>query len=454
MREQVAVSFEDDLVKIVYASYNKGRPVIHQTYTVQDDEFDSFIRSHKMSNISVVYPFRKFYSDLIYAPSNIKKSYLETIVDSEIQKRFPELRNFSFFYSVLTDKSSDEKGLREVFFFAVETEEIDRIIDRFDRQGKTVKFIYPDIHALSHFVKDHDEYGHKVVLCLLSTQTDKCLILVKSGQLRFIRITGSTGKNIGDTDIDNINMTVSYCSQQLRLNPEKLVLLNTTIDRGNTSGNTVISPVLIDRHKILDIPEETFRQFIAPLSLILFPAKLKKDSLLPLKYKTLYMQRFVVKNISIFFLLFAFLALGFLTINLSEISMLRGKIKLLRRDLTGAESVVAAYDKNSERLQRALSLINLINEARSGLEIKKSLAALNFLPMGNVNIQSITINNSKDALQIKLSGNVHGDMLESMHITFQQLLNKLRQDSSMTVLSHNLDLKSGNFQIDIESRRR
>jgi hypothetical protein len=449
LKSQVAVSFEDNLVKVVYASEDKGKFVVRKTLSLRDEEFDLFLKANKMTNISVVYPFRKFYSDVIPAPP-VKKNYLETIVHTEIRKRFPELNQFSSFYTVLTDKSTEEKGPRDVFFFAVDNREIDPIIERFDRCGKTVKFIYPDVLTLSYFAQSHDATVHKTVLCLLASNKDKSLFLVKNGQVRFIRITPSGSSDIKDTDIDNINMTVSYCQQQLRLNPERLVLLNSSITEDQ--GGTVIPVVRVTPHDSVTVPEETFQNYITPLSAIIFGNVLKNDNLLPKKYQVLYMQRFAVAYSILFFLLFSVIGFSYFMINLSDISSLHEKIESLRKQLVGTETVVAGYDKNAAELQQILPLINLINEVRSGPDIAKSLLNLNFLPMETVDIQSIVLNNKKDSLQIQVSGNIHANNLGNMHLTFQKLLNSFNKDSNMVVLSRNLDLKSGQFQIEMENK--
>jgi len=449
LRSQVAISFEDDLVKVVYASQDKGKVIVEKTIVLKDEEFDLFLKRNKMPNISVIYPFRKFYSEIFPAPP-VKRAYLDTIVETEIRKRFPELKLFSFFYTVLADKSAEEKGAREVFFFAVDNSDIDTIVERFDRQGKTIKAIYPDIFTVSHLVQSQDTKMYKTVLCLLESNAEKSLFLVKNGQVRFIRITPSRVKDVRDTDIDNINMTVSYCQQVLRLNPEILVLLNSQIKEAQ--GKTAIPAVRVTSHEKVMLPDETFQDFIIPLSAIIFSDILKNDNLLPKKYKMLYVQRFAVSYSMLFFLFFSLIGLSYFIINLSDISTLRGKIELLRKELAGSESVIAGYEKNSAELQRILPLINLINDARSGVDNQKALSRLNFLPMETIDIQRIQINNKKDSLQMQISGNIHANNLGNMHHTFQKLLDRLNKDAGMVTLSRNLDLKSGQFQIEIENK--
>ncbi len=449
MKGQVAVSFEDDLIKVIYASQDKGGLTVQQTLTFGDEQFDAFLKVNKMPNISIVYPFRKFYSDIIQAPP-VKRAYLQTIVEAEIRKRYPELNRFSFFYYMLADKAAEEKGLRDVFFFAVDQREIDPIVDRFDRYGKTIKAIYPDILAVSHFLRPQDTGERKTSLGLLASNTDKSLFLVKNGQLRFIRITPSNGKDIRDTDVDNINMTVSYCLQQLRTNPQQVLSLNSAFDEAQ--GKTVIPTVQIGYDEKTMIPEETFREFMIPLSAILFSDALKNDSLLPGKYRVLYIQRFAVSYSIIFFLLFSLIGFSYLMINLAEISLMREKIEILRKEIAGSEFVVAGYDKQSADMQQILPLINLIKDARSGPDMEKTLAMLHFLPMENVDIQSIQLADKKDALQMQIAGNIRASNFGNMHGIFQKLLNHFPKDTDMTILSRGLDLKSGQFQIEIENR--
>jgi Tfp pilus assembly PilM family ATPase len=206
LKNQVAVSFEDNHVRVVFAAQDRAETTVKRTVFLRDDEFDAFLKTNKLPNLSVVYPFRNFYSDVLSVPP-AKESYLKAIIESEIRKRFPELNQFSFYYSVLADKPAEEKGLREVFFFAVDNKEINRIIERFDQYGRTVKFIYPDVLAVSHLIASQQDIIGKTILGLYASETDKVLLLIKNSQLRFIRVTPSSGKSIEETDVDNINMT-------------------------------------------------------------------------------------------------------------------------------------------------------------------------------------------------------------------------------------------------------
>ena len=451
MDRQVAVSFEDNLIKVVFALSRKGKTVVQKTLILKDEEFDSFLKTTKLPNLTVICHFKRFYSNIISAPP-ARAAYLKKIVEIEIRKCFPELSSFSFFYTVLKEKTVEEKGLRDVFYFAVENSELGDIIERFNRYGKAIKYIYPDILTLSKVIQSSDELSKKTIFCIATSETEKTLFLVKNGQLRFIRSTQSSGRNIHDLDVENINMTISYCRQVLKLNPEQITLMNVLKKEETGHVKTIVPIVTISYPSNVLASEETLRNFITPLSAIIFKQNLKNDNLLPQKYRILYIQKRMAAYSTVLVLLFSFIGLSYLLINLREISALKENINLLRKDLTGIESIVSAYEKDSEKLQQLTPLISLINEARSIPDIQKTLVALKFLPVENTNIQGIQINNKKDSLQIQISGSITAKNFGQMHKIFQGIVSSFDQVPGMAVGSKNIDIKNSHFQIDIESK--
>jgi hypothetical protein len=443
------VSFEDNLVKVVYASFEKGRTIVQKTTIFKDEAFDSFLKTTRLPDLTVVCHFKRFYSDLLTAPP-AKPAYLKRIVEAEIRKRFPELHDFSYFYSVPEGTTAGERGLREVFFFAVDNNELNEIVERFNKYGKSVKYIYPNVLTLSHLIKSSDDWKSKTVLSLLISEKDRTLFLVKNGKVCFVRVTPSLGWEITDVDIDNINMTVSYCRQNLRLNPELIILMNTVKKEGGF--NTIIPTTSITYPMSVIASEESLRNFAAPVSAITFEKQLRNDNLLPHKYGVLYTQKRIVSYASVFFLLFSLIALGHILIDLSEIPLINKKINLLRNDLAGIDVVTSAYEKDMERMRQLLPLINFVNEAHSSPDIQHALVSLKFLPMENVHIKTIQLNNKKDSSLIHVSGIITAKNYGDMHRIFIKLLTNFSNVSGMKVISKNIELRDGHFQIDVENK--
>jgi hypothetical protein len=449
LSKRVAVSFEDKSVKVVYASCEKGRTLIQKTSILKDEEFDSFLKTSRFPDLTVICRPRTFYSDTMMVPP-AKKMYLKKIIEAEIRKRFSGLKDFSYFYSTLVEKTPGEKGMREIFFYAVDNNELCEITERFNRYGITVKYLCPDILALSHLIKSSDNWKNKTVLCVLISETERTFFLVRNGELCFIRITPSSGSELTDLDVDNINMTVSYCRQNLRLNAEQIILMNAAIKEG--ALNTIIPTVPVAYPASVHASDDTLRNFAAPISAIVFQQKLGDTNLLPLKYRTLFTQKRVASYGSVFFLLLSLIGLGLMLINVSQIFLMKEKINLLRKDLTEINAVASAYEKDTAKLRQFLPLINLINDARSSPDIQKALLSLKFLPMENVHIKTIQLNNKKDFLQIQISGNIVSKNYGDMHRTFMKLLSSCSSVSGLAVVSKNIEIRNGHFQIDIENK--
>jgi hypothetical protein len=350
----------------------------------------------------------------------------------------------------LSEKTAAEKDTRDVFFYAVDNNELNLITERFNKYGRSVKYIYPDILTLSQLIQSSAEWSNKTVLSLLVSEKDRTLFLVKNGEICFIRVTPSLGTEINNIDIDNINMTVSYCRQNLRLTPDVIVLINTEIKED--VGKTVIPAISVTFPTTIFASEEILKNFASPISALIFGQKIKNENLLPLKYRTLQIQKLTSFYAIIFFVLFSLIGLSLSIINLSQISQINEKINFLRRDLGEIDAIASAYEKDMGKMQQILPLINYVKEAQTSPDIQKALVSLNFLPMDGVHIQSIQVNNKKNSLHIQIAGIITAKNYGDMHRIFIKLLNNFNAVSGMTVISKNIELRNGNFQIDIENK--
>ncbi len=451
MNRQASISFEDGVVKVIFASLKRGKTVVQKTLLFNDQEFDSFLKTARLPDLSVVCHFKKIYSNTISAPP-AKPAYLKKIVGMQIRKNFPELSSFSFFYTVLKATTGEEKGLRDVFFCAVDNSELSAIIERFNRYEKSVRYVYPDVLVLSQFVQSSAAPVPKTILCVDASEDEKNLFIVQNGQLRFLRITKSPGRKLNEIAVDNINMTISYCRQVMKLNPEQIALIHAPQKEEIVSLKTIVPIMTIDYPEDVSIPEETRREFITPLSAILFQENLKENNLLPQKYRMLNIQKSMTVYSIVLMLLFSFVGLTYLLINLVQVPSLKQMIQEKRTTLTEIGSVVSSYEKDSEKLQKLVPLISAINEARSTPDIQKTLAAFTFFPMKNVTIKSIQINNKKDSLQLQVSGNIAAENFGEMHAIFQQIVKSFVQVPGLTVTSKNIEIRDSGFQIDIESK--
>ncbi len=108
MNKYIAVSFEGEYIKVVHADYRHGNVTIEKTFTFSNIEFDHYLETTKDDEFIVVNDFQNIYQDIISIPPAQDK-YLRTLIELEIKKRIPELKDFSFFYEELRDIQKEGK---------------------------------------------------------------------------------------------------------------------------------------------------------------------------------------------------------------------------------------------------------------------------------------------------------------------------------------------------------
>ena len=68
MKRKIAISFENDVVKIVYAQAARTGTLVEKTLTLDNDEFDRFLATMREDEFIVVQNFETVYQDIVSLP--------------------------------------------------------------------------------------------------------------------------------------------------------------------------------------------------------------------------------------------------------------------------------------------------------------------------------------------------------------------------------------------------
>jgi len=449
MGQQIAVSFEDERVKVVYGSLRKGTVTVQKTVTFKEEELDHWLAVEKARHFIVVCQFNAFFSDTVLLPP-AKDKYLAKMVEAEIRKKFPECKDFSYFFTVLGTKEAGLRPVKEVFFYAVDNGILRNIVERFDRFNKKVTLLCPDVLALSHMVQATDQATGKTTLCMTTTEGGRTLFLLKGGELRFIRAVQSLGSDIHEMDVDNINMTISFCRQSLRVDPHQLVLVNAPEGTCQLPSSTIIPSVPLTYPSTICCAGGNLCEYISPTSALLAAPKLMVNNLLPRNIRTAYRQRSLLAAGTAMFVLGILLGIGYLALNLGELSFAREKLQSVRRETPGIDALLADYRNRSASLQQLTSYVTAVNEIQAAPGIQQALAELKFFPMEGVTIKSVQIKSDKDSLQLHVTGSVAARTFADMRGSYQKLLNNIKKIPTMSMLSEDLNLRDGTFTLAIQ----
>lgn len=452
MGQQIAVSFEDEWVRIVYGSTRKGTVAVHKALTLKNSELESWLATEKSREFIVVCQFQTFFSDVATLPP-AKEKYLAKMVEAEIRKKFPEAKDFSFFFKVLGTSESGHKPVKEVFYYAVDNATLYDIVGRFEKFHKRITIICPDVLALSHLVSASNQASGKTALCISLTDGSKTLFLLKNGDLRFLRVIPSMGRDVHPVDIDNINMTISYCRQALRVEPQQILLVGTSEEGSEFPPGAIAPMAAIEYPPIIGCSAATMAACISPIAALFAASRLKSGNLLPATIKAGYRLRYLLVSGTLLFLLGTFLAMGYLALSLGDYVYARNKIRGMRSEVPGLGALLADYQTRLANLQELTGYVSAVNEIQSIPIMQGLLADLRFLPMDGVTIQSLRIATETDALKVHLAGQIRFRSFAELHSNYQRLLSAIKTVATMTLVSDNLNIRDGKFGVDIHYRK-
>lgn len=441
MGKTVAVSFEEEGVKIVHASL-KGRDIfIEKTEILTDDQFDIYLRRGGSKEFVVTYNFNDFYHGVITTPV-AKASYLEKIVESEI-RRAVEIKDLSFIYTPIGERIIENRRVMEVSYFAVRNEEIRNVVNRFYYSGKRVRALYPRFFSALPLFESQDE----VILVVLGTTTEKTVFLVKRGVIYFVRRFKSLTRDISDMDIHDINMTANYCYQNLRISPSLILLA------GNLSGSYNISNVApsvplacLYKTQYIHCPVETFNDFIIPIASFYAP---KSSNILSREFKSIYMVRRHLANVSRFFIISTILLLGVISYEVKNIVDIKEQLRLIERDIAEIEEISSEYATKEAEMKQYMPLVNFLNRPASGTQ--RLLIALGGMEMRDVRFNSIDVAPKDDLSSlVTINGTIKADTYTGMQSTFKRVTDSIGKIENVKIIARTMDITNKTFSIQMD----
>jgi hypothetical protein len=454
LANQIAVSFEGEVVRVVYASSGRGKVKIRKALLLKNEEFDDFLSGEKARAFIVVADFKVFYNDILYLPP-AKDKFVRQMVESEIRKRNPELKDFSFSYSVLGDAVRDGKKVREVFFYAVADADTLQIIERFDKYNKTVKCIFPFATILSRLVNEVSGNDDELYLCVAETGLNKIMFLVKNGKLYFIRTAQSLERGMHDIDVHDINMTVNYCRQTLRTTPAAILLLGSLCSNYDSSMSFAVPAAGILCPSNILANREVVEDNLALIAAVCPCSGNDGISVLPRQYTLLIMYNKIITSTAIIFMLLSGAGLAYLQKDISEIINMKKDADVLRTEIRLMESNRQSYEMLNRELSEYVPIINFMNSVTTVPDMQRaliSLASLNTLRGDAVQLEAITVSAGPATLNIQLKGNIKDGRYADINKHYRAFLDELKGVKGFTPASDSLDINSRNFHIEVQAQ--
>lgn len=450
MKKQIAVSFENETVRLVYAQTGRSGIFVEKALAFTPEEFDRFLATTKDDEFIVVQNFQNFHQDVISLPP-AKESFMRQLVELEIKKRVPELKEFFFFYVPLREIQREGRKSREIFFFAVEKAEIEEVLDRFTAHDKVVSRLFPNVLPLSRFIRAADVEPEEPLLGVLDVGSSKTIFLARQGRLYFVRVARSDGKGMHQVDVDNINMTIAYCRQTLRMGPSHVVVAGVPTTADSEQVVAPIVPFTPAKYPSMVMAfDDTSNEYVVPLSAIMYGKELAGSSLLPNVYRDVIVQRKVMTYSILLLALLFFLGLTYIGFQSVEILRSRSAMSDLRRDIDKRRAIIGEFEGTLAGLQKFVPSIEIMNTFSSAADMQKVLESMEAFIVDGIDVHTIGLEDEGGSVRIHVQGSVSAVSYEDLQKRYENFLAEITKTGKMEVESHKLDLQQRGFVIDLK----
>jgi hypothetical protein len=446
MRKAVAVSFEGEYVRIVYATLKRTGIEVNDALIVKDEQFDHFLEQEKTKEFIVVNDFKEFYQDIISVPP-VKNKYIKDLIKLEIKNKAPDFKDFSFIHFLHSEKIIENKKVKEIFVFAVRNEEVKDIVNRFSRKGKTIKALYPNIFSVARLIKSIED----PFLCILETGLKKTLFLLKGGKVDFVRTTQAFDKGLNDPDIQNIYMTVNYCRQVMRVNPAFILLGGSLCNEYDATDLTTMPIACLRLPPFQTLKMTAPVDFIYPIS-SLFVSREKDINILTPDYKNFLRIRLFLKYSTLLFISLSLIGISYIGFISKNIMEYRNRLSSIRKTLPDIENTLILYENKRSELAHYMPFITFLRTNVSIPDIQRFLSLLSEMKTDNIRIDSLSIAVDGDILKSELKGIVKTKSFADMQIYYQKLIDSISNIEGFFIGNQGLILKDGSFYIEVELR--
>lgn len=443
MSASIVISIEGQSAKIVYGAFKGGAVTVKDALVIPVEKLDDFLERERASEFTVVNHFSEPFQDVITVPM-VKKRLLRKIIEIEVRKR-AGFADFSFIYSVIGTKSTDQGKRTDVFVFAVKNDEMRAVVERFASKGKTLKALYPDVFILARAVAVRDED----ILCVSASGDKKVFTLVKDGMMQFTREVLSNSPELNSFDIQNLDMTVNYCRQSLRVMPS-LVVFTGRLGHSELTAAVRGAHAACFRPAVASImAKEALGDFTMPI-LALEPARAFDIS--PAAYR-----RDKLKTISLKYSSIAFAAMAAFLMIMSYAALrdAGASKQALQASLAGLpdiDAVAQAHEARRAEFESYLPFINILNRDSGAPDPAALMAALSGLHAEKISLNLINITPAEGALRLRLEGSVRASSYAAAQSYFEKFAGSFDRIKGARVAEQRLIIKDRSFLMEVDWR--
>lgn len=449
MAQTVSINFSTDDIRVVIATCRHGTVLVERSFHLSDEEFDRFLSLDSTQNYLVSVNFEEIYQDIVHIPPAETK-YIDKLVRGEIRKLRPDLADYSSFYEVIGDTFHEGKSCKKVAVFSYANSDLVPVISRFSRCRKRIARLYSGSYSLSRLVLTSSAALADPVLCVGVEAGRKSVFLLADNSLCFARHIQSVATGLDPLDVQNINMTIDYCFQTLRVKPGSVIFIGGD-EMVRRRGREIMVPLQGEIScAAIKADPETLREYAMPLAALLCPVNSAQGNILPEAYRD---QSCAVSTFRVAACLLAvlcmFVAVG-TVLKAYSLAGMQAEITRRRGALPEMKRPMDEYARVNGEFSRAATLIAAINRSAALAYQQKPFLALGCLASPGVHPTSVTLKQKEgDRLAIEVKGELKGGSYGEMQAAFERLMANIRRGGELEIVSRKLDPLARSFSFEL-----
>ena len=441
MGKFVTACIQESEVKVVHGTTKWGAPTPINLETVPLGKFDNYLEKEKVSEFVVISDFEESFHNILLIPS-LKKKYLRKVIESEIRKTSQQ-SDFTFIYTILGEKVVDNRKMLEIFYYMVTNETIRKVVERFYDNGKIVKALYPAVFTAASMLEQSNAGGIKMGVIVSGHK--RIVFTTKNGAVNFIRDYESLEDSVSDFDVQNVNMTLNYCTQNLRMTPESVTFLGEIAGLSELKAVTDVPIVQPDMPDDLKCDCKTGCGYPVPC------ASFKPDrsfNILSGEFRNIYIFRRLMEAASLTFVMLSVVYLALIFYVGENVIDTRQQIQTAARGLAGTESDYAEYLERRETMSDILPFVDFMN--KPSIDISRLLAGLSEVRVKDLRFAGIDARAVSDtAFLVSINGKGQAETYSSFQASFERLLAGLEEIENVELSNRVINHMDGTFSVQL-----
>ncbi|MDD2272711.1 MAG: hypothetical protein PHP95_10155 [Desulfuromonadaceae bacterium] len=433
------VRFDSETVQVL--TFRHKGAAVQSAITISIGDFGNFLAADRSTDYQIIVDATEAQYDIITIPP-VEPKLVTRIAQIEFRRLYPEYPPFTASYRPIDEVTQDGKTLRRVACCMVSKEYLDYILEPFIRHNKSVSLISTLPTALAQLVDTTPETHDRPHLYAYDGNHQKCIFLLEKGCVTMVRFVPSAGAGWGEADILNVNMTLDYCFQTLRVKPAKTIALN---------GAPLQPPLTPLTPKCNVAASDDLHQEYLPHLAVMTSAGMSKEDLRPQNYITALKYQNLLRGAVWVFSIGALAASLLGIFFLFSILSLQSEIDSSRQREHAIPALLSSYNALQQERNLVEPNITTMNRLQSGQTLPELLAVIPELSQKSVRVNSLKTDKTGGAITLILSGTITENTFAAAQSRFEEILQSLSKLQGFTISSQQFEQLSKTFTIETKS---